>query len=293
MEGKMVKPFNDACFNGGKGDIVIVQSEFGYHIINIQELGKTVKKYRVAILERKVEASQVTDQNIYQKASAFGGLNNTAEKFDAAVKTQSVKKKVAANINENDKTIVGLESPRELIKWAYSNEEKTISPVMRLGDKYIVAKLNVVKKDGISPFEQVKDQIEVNVRKDKKAERIIETLQKETAGLKTIEEVANKIKVPLLSSKDINFNLYSVPNMGFEPKVIATASILDPYKMSAIIKGSNGVYIISVNLINTVKEGSTRYSKMKLSNSYYSKSYALPEVLKKAADVKDKRSKFF
>lgn len=34
--GDMVKPFEDACFNGRTGDVVgPVQTEFGYHVIKI------------------------------------------------------------------------------------------------------------------------------------------------------------------------------------------------------------------------------------------------------------------
>ncbi len=43
-EGQMVKPFSDACFNGNKGDIVKVASQFGIHIIQITEKGKPVEK---------------------------------------------------------------------------------------------------------------------------------------------------------------------------------------------------------------------------------------------------------
>ncbi|HZJ73856.1 MAG TPA: peptidylprolyl isomerase, partial [Perlabentimonas sp.] len=42
-EGAMVQPFNDACFNGKKGDIVLVESQFGFHIIEIQEKGNLAK----------------------------------------------------------------------------------------------------------------------------------------------------------------------------------------------------------------------------------------------------------
>ena len=34
-EGRMVVPFNNACFSGKKGDIKIVETTFGIHIIEI------------------------------------------------------------------------------------------------------------------------------------------------------------------------------------------------------------------------------------------------------------------
>ena len=33
--GQMVREFEDACFSGKKGDIIMVKTQFGYHIIKI------------------------------------------------------------------------------------------------------------------------------------------------------------------------------------------------------------------------------------------------------------------
>ena len=35
--GMMVKEFDDACFNGKKGDMKIIKTQFGWHIIKITD----------------------------------------------------------------------------------------------------------------------------------------------------------------------------------------------------------------------------------------------------------------
>ena len=68
-EGMMVKPFNDACFENNKGDVVKVQSQFGWHIIEVQDKGKPVTKYELATYEKGVVYSQKTYSDIFAKAN--------------------------------------------------------------------------------------------------------------------------------------------------------------------------------------------------------------------------------
>jgi len=44
----------------------------------------------VGILERKVIPSDATDQVYYSKANEFAGVNNTYEKFNAAIEDQKL-----------------------------------------------------------------------------------------------------------------------------------------------------------------------------------------------------------
>jgi peptidyl-prolyl cis-trans isomerase D len=46
-EGRMVVPFNDACFTGKKGDIKIAETTFGIHIIEILAQSKESLKYNI------------------------------------------------------------------------------------------------------------------------------------------------------------------------------------------------------------------------------------------------------
>ncbi len=84
-EGQMVTPFNNACFEGKEGDIEIVESDIGYHIIEILEQSNKSRKYQVGIIERAIEPSSLTYQAKYAEASRFAGNNNTYQKFNEAM----------------------------------------------------------------------------------------------------------------------------------------------------------------------------------------------------------------
>ena len=47
-EGKMVKPFNDSCFYGKTGDVKLVLSQFGFHILKIEAQSRPTKKVKIS-----------------------------------------------------------------------------------------------------------------------------------------------------------------------------------------------------------------------------------------------------
>jgi peptidyl-prolyl cis-trans isomerase D len=294
-EGAMVKPFNDACFNGKKGDVLVVESQFGYHVIEITDKGKESKKVQIGVLAKKVEPSNVTLQAIYQKASSFAGSNNTGDKFASAIKKDGITPKSAAYLNENMKSVQGIDNSRELIRWAFKAEENTISGVMEFGNVFVIARLSQIREKGTATLKQVKDQITLAVKKEKKAEQLIEKLNKELSGSTSIEAFASKTGKSVQSATDVTFSSYSVPGLGFEPAVIATATNIATNKVSAPIKGENGVFVLAVN--SSTEEAQPTDPKMigmRMASMYANRvNYEAFNILKKMADIKDERTKFY
>ena len=97
-QGEMVPPFNDACFNGKKGDMPVVLSKFGFHLIEILDRGEEIKKVKVGTIERNIIPSTKTLQTYYLQASQFSGKNNTSELFEKAA--ESLNKRIADNVKK-------------------------------------------------------------------------------------------------------------------------------------------------------------------------------------------------
>ena len=49
----MVPEFNDACFSGKIGELQVVASQFGIHLIEVKK-SKSVKKVKIAFIDRNV-----------------------------------------------------------------------------------------------------------------------------------------------------------------------------------------------------------------------------------------------
>ncbi|MCF8309727.1 MAG: SurA N-terminal domain-containing protein, partial [Bacteroidales bacterium] len=84
-DGSMAPAFNNAVINNDIGDIVMAETPFGYHIIKVADKKEPVKKVRVAHIVREIKPSNQTYQDVYMKANAFAGENQTYEKFNNAI----------------------------------------------------------------------------------------------------------------------------------------------------------------------------------------------------------------
>jgi peptidyl-prolyl cis-trans isomerase D len=291
QDGMMVKPFNDACFNGKVSEIVVVESQFGVHIIQIMGKGAEGKRVQVGIVERAVRPSNKTFQSFYAKAADFSGKNTSVEAFDKAIVDGGLNKRIASDIKQLDRNIPGITGARELIKWAYKADKNTISSVYDIDGKYVIAKLTNVKEKGISTLESVKEQVEIEVRKEKKAAQFL----KELEGATTLDAAATKLKATVQTAENTNFGSGYIPGLGREVDVTAFVFTGKKGAVSKGIKGDNGVYMIKVEDVVEAKPSTDNYKQNKdiLNNQMKQRAeYELFNALKDKIEIKDNRAKF-
>lgn len=246
---QFVEPFKNAGLDNKKGAIVIAESQFGYHIIEVLDTKGSQKKVQVATIERKLEPSNKTMQAAFLKASEFAGKNNTDELFQKAVVENKLNKRVVESIKENDKTIAGIESPRPLIRWAYENKKGTVSEPLEFGNKFVVAVLSDIKEKGVAPIDQVKEDLTSKVIKEKKAEMFVSEFNTALGAGTPIDALATKMKLNLEQAKQINFNTTSIPGAGNQPAVTGAVSALKAKATSKPLVGKDGVYVVYVEAV--------------------------------------------
>ena len=245
---QFVEPFKNAGLDNKKGALVIAESQFGYHIIEVLDTKGSQTKLQVATIERKLEPSSKTMQAAFLLASEFAGKNKSEDLFQKAVIDNKLNKRVVESIKENDKAIPGIESPKPLIRWAYENEKGAVSEPMEFGNKYIVAVITDVKEKGIAPFEQVKEDVKQKVVKEKKAEMFAAEF-KALGTAVSIDEAAAKLKLNVEPAQQINFNSTSIPGAGNEPAVIGAVSVQKAKTLSKPLVGKEGVFLVQVESV--------------------------------------------
>src|SRR6202008_5032661 len=130
-----VEPFKNAGLDGTVGNISVVPTQFGYHIIEVLNVSKTRhNSYTVAQISRLIGPSNETTQEYYKLASDFSGKNRTAEDFAKGVDAGKMNKRIAENIKENDKNLPGLEGAKDLVRWMYKSKKGEVSPVFEFKD---------------------------------------------------------------------------------------------------------------------------------------------------------------
>lgn len=292
-QGMMVKPFDDACFFGNKGDIVKVETQFGTHIIHIQDKGVAATKYQLATLGREVTYSSQTYQNVYSEATKFAALNNTAEKFNQAIEEQNLTKRYGRNLNKNDRQVGALESPRQLVKWTFEAETGDMSPIYELGDQFVIAVLTDITEEGTMPLEAVRSRIERQLMNDHKKEVLVERLQQEKESGKSLQEIAEGLEVEVQSASDIDFGAFQVTGAGVEPALVALAVFSPENEVSDAVAGTNGVYLVEVTNKEEAEVDSEQI-KQQLARTLNSKvSYQLLQTIREEAEIVDNRANFY
>jgi peptidyl-prolyl cis-trans isomerase D len=299
-EGTMVAPFNNACFSGKKGDILTVETSFGIHIIEILAQSKSTRKYDIGIIDRKIIPGSVTNQRIYSEASQFAASGNTYQKFNQTITDEGLTKRVASDITPQQKTLPGLENPRNLIISLFQSEKGKIvldnndQAVFEIGDKYVVAYCTRIQEEGIAPLKDVENDVRFQVIRDKKAEIISAEFEKNMESVTSLDDIAGKMGLTVQEATQINFRSYTLPGAGAEPSLISAATVSAQGAVSGPVIGENGVFMLTVNNITTSDDENLTMLQERLTTTYQMRgSYEAYEALRKEANVVDKRYKFY
>lgn len=292
-EGQMVKEFNDACFFGKKGDIVLVQTQFGYHVVEIQNQTTPLQKVKVAVIAREISASNKTVDGIYSNASRFGSNNRNLEAFRTNADKEGLTLRTA-NVKRNDRRLANFDSPRQVIRWAYKADKGDISEIFELDNQFVIAMVAGIHKDGIASFDEVRNDIARNVLIEKKAEYLISKLNDASNGTSTLQAVADKLGDQVREAKSVTFSAYSVPTVGVEPNLQAAMVTLDEQQISAPIKGNNGVYLMQVKQVVKAENVDFAREREVLQRTNMSRAgYQVLSAIEAAADIEDNRSNFY
>jgi peptidyl-prolyl cis-trans isomerase D len=157
--GEMVKPFEDAAFKLTPGQVTLVQSQYGYHVLQLEEIKKAsqdtleeAKPKIVAAIKQKM-GSDLARQDVEQDlAAALEGheLKQLAHRRAlVAVQTPYV---------SAEETVKGAESEPKLLTEAFKFEKGEIRALTNTSVPFLV-KLADRTPSQIPPFSKIEDKV--------------------------------------------------------------------------------------------------------------------------------------
>ena len=291
-EGAMVDEFNEACFTSNRGDISVVTSQFGVHLIEVTKTSRKVKKVKIAYIDRVVEPSTETFNTYYSQAAQFAGkILNEGVAFDSLIAENNLVKRSDSKVTSDKQAVVGLPNSREMVRWMNTNEIGSVSEVFQFENSYVVAYLTKEYEEGATELEDIKEQISALVIKEKKANKITDSI----TATNDLASIASSNSTTVVSAQKATMANLSVQGIGYEPELVGSIFGTKLNSISAPITGNNAVYVVEVIAIDDEKlEGNFSQQKTNIvkqaSSAANGQSY---NALKESANVQDNRSDFY
>ncbi|WP_158798562.1 peptidylprolyl isomerase [Pedobacter sp. L105] len=290
--GQMVPEFENAAFNGQAGDLKVIHSQFGVHLIKIEKQMGSSKVAKLAYIEKNLVPSSKTKDQAYKKASSF--LNSVkGDNFAAEAKKAGYTLAVADRITGSQGYAPGLDNPRQLIRDAFgASKGDVLTEVYQMDNAFVVAHLTDIKPKGVLPLESVKKDIEPMVINAVKAKMLTEKMSQAGGSLAQAAQKLGKTVTPV---QNIVFSNPIVPGAAQENKLIGTVFGSSVGKLSKPVNGERAVYLFTVNgFTNPAPIGNTYKLKESMLQTVSQKALgAAFQALQDKSDIKDNRVKFY
>ena len=283
----MVPEFNDFEFEGKTGDLGVVKTVFGFHIIEIEGQKNKTKAIQVGTIARKIEPSEATTDKVFRDASNFEIKAGEGD-FEALAIEKKYTVRPVNGIKVLDENIPGVGNQRPIVRWAFE-EDVEVGDIKRFNipNGYVIAQLVAKHEKGLMSVEDATARVLPIVRKEKKAKLI-----KDRVSVTTLNELATAEKTSVRTASGINMKNPTISGAGREPLVVGAAFGLKEGETSGLIEGSNGVYMVQVTKVTPAVEldnyqaAANRVEQQKAS-AVNTKLY---NALKEAAEIEDNRA---
>jgi len=240
--GQMVPTFNDAAFyHYKKGDIYQVDSRFGIHLVKIDEADPVTPAVQVAVVSQELTYSKDTERDLFRASNEWRQAHDSPEDFNAAEGESLIN---TVNVTKNQVSVLGLADARKMVQWAFKEKVGTINN-FDIDDKYIIAMISGERGEGVGTVEDLRFQVQEEVKKQKKAE----VLAAKVAGVSAsnIQELASGLGAEVKSESALLYSAVSLQGTGNDSKVVSSVFGMDQGSLSGALEGANGVYVVQVN----------------------------------------------
>ncbi len=289
QEGIMTPKFNDFAFDNPIGTIGLVETEFGFHIVKVDDKQDIMQ---IATLTREIEPSEETINSLFTDATKFEMESINSDKSFTALAQENKYSVLPVNkIKAMDENLPGLGAQRNIVQWAF-NPETEVGDIKRfnINNGYAIAQVTASYKEGLMAPEDASATVLPKIRKERKAVQLISANNGKSMDAFAADNNVSKSTATALTVKSP-----TIPGAGSEPVVMGTAYAMAEGETSNLIQGETGVYMLAL----TKKEEAPKLENYStFANSLQSAkaakvNTAVYEALKEASEIEDRRATFY
>ena len=244
-KGAMVKPFEDAAFATAPGSITgPVESQFGYHIIKVED--KTSRSFKLRDLKFDIRVSNTSKNLLNRKAQDLQAKLKAGEAIDSVAKKNSLQVLESGPIVRSQPAGGSM----KMTYFAYAGNIGDVSDVVTLQDGSLaVAQITKIRKEGMMEFDDAKEAIIAKLRIQKQLDALKDRAVRARTQLAATDSLS-KLKTidpgfEVQPFADVTRNA-SFPGVGFDFALTSSVFNLRPAVISDVIRGDRGYYVVQV-----------------------------------------------
>ena len=289
QQGTMVPAFNDFAFGNDVGTIGMVETDFGFHVIKVDDKEDLVQ---IATLSREVTASEETTNKLFTDATKFemetiadeSAFSEIAQKSEYLVRPVN-------KIKQLDENLPGLGAQRAIVQWAF-NEDTEVGEIKRfnINDGYAIVQLTGIYREGLMSAEDASSTVLPIIRKERKAAQIMAANQG-----KDMNAIASDNNTTVSTASALTVKSPTIPGAGSEPVIVGTAYGMKEGETSGLLEGNTGIFKIEVTKKTEAPklDNYATYANTLKTNSANRVNSDVYNALKESSEIEDKRATFY
>ncbi|MDO5510502.1 MAG: SurA N-terminal domain-containing protein [Weeksellaceae bacterium] len=240
--------YRNFAVNNPRGTIEVVPSQFGYHIIRIDDV-KQLQGYQLAGIIRMLNPSEETRSAIFTTSGrlASESQQKSANDFINAARQAGAEVNTADGIKRFSGTLTGLSETRkeaDIMRWAFSSDAKSgnLERFETAEGGQVIAYLVNKFSEGQPNVAAHRAEVEPLILQRK----VVEHVKQKVGANNEINSIASALGTNVAVA-DINFSRPNIDGYGSEMRLGGAAMGLTEGRVSEAIPGMFGVYYIRVN----------------------------------------------